>query len=720
MKKIFKIFVLTITYVYLFLLTSCGVTSSDEQAGRVLSNTVEDIALPEVDVNLIKASGSDIVYTIVEAEQEVFWMARDKETQEFFVVDTVNGDVLDFQICNDDSMVLLWIDGSGAEEYIRISKVDYAGRKTEIAILNDFFKDGVDNCYTWSLSVTQNEILVYSPWGYVLFDFSGEKLEEKYYEEKQVFSVVLSEQKALLSRFVNGERHIFLYNRESGEAQDIMGKFDSAGQNVIEKLSRSVVFECVCLPENNFGMITDYQFVIYYEKTGEFQVYLNWSDYGLSGDDILTIGQKESGDFYCLYKQGTRIEELVWDADNYIEKEKLLLACFGQTTLINNAVAAFNQENPDYMIEIYDYKAAHGNEALNFFYNDLLAGKGADIVSVDMETMDYYRLARSGALENLTEYMAQSETISIDALVPNVKDMLMLDEGIYMLPTNFTIGTMIANNQYVTSREYWGVEAMITLLQEKPELMPTGIGVSKTYMLRMGMRSKLMHEEYSTEMSNTDAVISYLKLANHFPTEDVYNVDNEVYRAGEVLFQSVTVSSMEDYLGDMFVWGEYGSCLGYPDVKGNGAVVWPINAWAISSKSKYKDIAWKYIESFFSKEWADSITPNWDFSVLSDKLEEQIYADSRVAAVDEDGRDVPITKRTIGGERFYIYGATEEEMAELKALIAGATVMHRVDTDIVNIIEEEAGAYFSGDKPVEEVAEIIANRLGVYQEEMRE
>lgn len=708
MKKLLKLFALTTTCVCLILLSSCGRRNSDDETGKILSNTVEEVVrLSEIETNRIKAAGGDVVYTTVEAEQEVFWVVRGKKVLEFFAVDTGYGDVLDFQVGDDDSIILLWIDGNGTEEHIRLSKVDYAGNITEIGVLNEFFKDGVDNCYTWSLSATQNEILVYSSWGYVLYDYSGEKLKEKNYEEKQVLSMVLSEQKVLLNRFINGKRYIFLYDRETREEQDIT-----------EKIGKAVSFECVRLSENNIGMITDYQFVIYHEETGELQSYLNWSDYGLSVNNILTVGQKESGNFYCLYKQGKRIEELVWDADNYIEKDKLLLACFGQTSLINKAVSAFNQESTDYMIEIYDYEAVHGDEALNFFYNDLLAGKGADIISVDTETMDYYRLAKSGALENLTTYMSESKAVRGDSLVSNIKDILMIEDDIYMLPTNFVLGTMIVNNQYITSGEKWSVEVVTSLLQEKPELMTPG--VTKSLMLKWGINNKFMNEEYNSEKSNTDAIIPYLKLANLFPSEGVYNTDYQLYRNGKVLFQDVTVGSIEDYLYYTFIWGEYGSCLGYPDVEGNGTVIYPVNTWAISSKSEHKDIAWKYIESFFSEACVDTITPNWNFSVISEKLEEQIHSGSREELIDEEGRDVSITRCIIGEEQFYIYGATEEEMADLKALIAGTNVMRRIDSDVVNIIEEEAGAYFSGDKPVEEVAEIIANRLGVYQQEMRE
>ena len=57
---------------------------------------------------------------------------------------------------------------------------------------------------------------------------------------------------------------------------------------------------------------------------------------------------------------------------------------------------------------------------------------------------------------------------------------------------------------------------------------------------------------------------------------------------------------------------------------------------------------------------------------------------------------------------------TQEEAKEFYDYVLSIDTMYEVETDIQNIISEEASAFFSGQKTAEEVAEIIQNRVNVY------
>ena len=60
---------------------------------------------------------------------------------------------------------------------------------------------------------------------------------------------------------------------------------------------------------------------------------------------------------------------------------------------------------------------------------------------------------------------------------------------------------------------------------------------------------------------------------------------------------------------------------------------------------------------------------------------------------------------------------TKEEVTKVKNLIlsSGANLLH--DETVVGIIEEEAGAFFKGEKTAEEVAKIIDSRVSIYLKE---
>ena len=53
-------------------------------------------------------------------------------------------------------------------------------------------------------------------------------------------------------------------------------------------------------------------------------------------------------------------------------------------------------------------------------------------------------------------------------------------------------------------------------------------------------------------------------------------------------------------------------------------MLYPDNCYAVSAQSRHKDGAWKFIESFFTQEWQEKITPNYAFSIDKDRFEQQL------------------------------------------------------------------------------------------------
>ena len=61
----------------------------------------------------------------------------------------------------------------------------------------------------------------------------------------------------------------------------------------------------------------------------------------------------------------------------------------------------------------------------------------------------------------------------------------------------------------------------------------------------------------------------------------------------------------------------------------------------------------------------------------------------------------------------------QETADEYKNTINRISKMQSEDVSLKNIIKEEVGAYFAGDKSVDEVCEIIQNRASIYIQENR-
>ena len=64
-----------------------------------------------------------------------------------------------------------------------------------------------------------------------------------------------------------------------------------------------------------------------------------------------------------------------------------------------------------------------------------------------------------------------------------------------------------------------------------------------------------------------------------------------------------------------------------------------------------------------------------------------------------------------GGEYFEV---SEQDISMIESLISDAAPGNMADQTVTGIINEEAEAYFSGDKTLEETQKIIQDRVGTY------
>ena len=65
------------------------------------------------------------------------------------------------------------------------------------------------------------------------------------------------------------------------------------------------------------------------------------------------------------------------------------------------------------------------------------------------------------------------------------------------------------------------------------------------------------------------------------------------------------------------------------------------------------------------------------------------------------------------------HSATDEEWAQYDGLINSITKIDVYDSHIYNIVWGAAGAYFAGDKTLDETIRLIENRVGLYVNENR-
>lgn len=153
----------------------------------------------------------------------------------------------------------------------------------------------------------------------------------------------------------------------------------------------------------------------------------------------------------------------------------------------------------------------------------------------------------------------------------------------------------------------------------------------------------------------------------------------------------------------------------------------PGTSLAMTTRCANKDAAWQFMRAMLT----DTPSDIWTFPVnraLFEKAAKLIMTpeyqtdENGNYVLDENGNKIEISHGGMsmgGGEMVEFYAMTQAQYDQLLALIDSASGTTSYDMNINNIITEEAGAYFAGEKSVQDTAAAINNRVGLYVAEQR-
>lgn len=186
---------------------------------------------------------------------------------------------------------------------------------------------------------------------------------------------------------------------------------------------------------------------------------------------------------------------------------------------------------------------------------------------------------------------------------------------------------------------------------------------------------------------------------------------------GETLLYPVSLGSVYDICDAEMILDEEVTYIGYPVNGNNGTLVQPGELiLAISAGSEHKDIAWEFLSQFLTTEYQQDMKEG--FPINKTALENQLlWAQSIEYETNSDGSQSPVAKSKIlfeGEESIEIYQITKEQSDILLQIIEEASLGSAYDRMLHMILLEEVDSYFSGDKTVDETAEVMQGRALAY------
>lgn len=411
------------------------------------------------------------------------------------------------------------------------------------------------------------------------------------------------------------------------------------------------------------------------------------------------------------------------DSSMFTDKEIITFGTMNVEDSVKSAVMEFNNDSKDYRIQIIDYSEAENPELkLN---TDIVSGNIPDILNFSYSSVDMY--AAKGLLEDLMPYFEEDSEISTDDILPSVLEAMKTGNQLYYVSPSFEISTLVAKTSDVGKTMGWDFKDMNALLEEKNE------------------GTRLFYDNYKSSLLYNfsyifDDFVDWQKGECYFDSQEfkailelcntgeegepTYNEDRDYvgpYQRGEVLLQTGVIT-MEEILLYKQMFREDITFIGYPNKDKSGSYFMFDQQIGISSKSEHKDAAWEFIRILMSKEFQGR---NGNISFMPTRIdcyEMMIKAKTTTEKyTDELGQEVLPLEGEYGIDNLYVNMSplSKEDVEQFNELINSTYKKKSFETKIFDIINEEAQAYFVGDKDIDETAKIIQSRVTTYVNENR-
>ena len=486
------------------------------------------------------------------------------------------------------------------------------------------------------------------------------------------------------------------------------------------------------------------------------QSLFGWLDCDINGGRAKLMGELEDGRVVVVYGEGVWGDEVgialltkTW-LDPEAAKKTLVLATMSGGNSLQAAVVDFNRHSEKYRIEIkqfYDYSGGQDySDGLVNLNNAIASNNCPDIIA--LTGLEVEKLAAKGVFEDLGPYLEKSSLLGREDLLESILNAYTLEGVLTAIPRRFTVQTAVGSAKELAGIEKWTIEDVIALCEAHPgaELFHNNTKSSvMTYLMNCSQDAFIDWSTgecyFDTEMfkhllefvnSVPDAVQQSGGMQSGFFIIDMESGPSiqERVQKGEVLLEKGFMSDVN--YGQLYreMFGSDVVFIGYPTADGESGhyVSVSSDAYAISSKSENKEGAWEFIEKFLMEDDGRYLM---GFPTLKSKLEMEIkkslYSgyvldDNGDPILDEDGEPIVNTEgRThfYDGWEYTYRPSTQEEIDLVLKVLDEVRLEPESGAEIMNIINEEAEAFYQGQKTVDQVAEVIQRRVSLYVSENR-
>lgn len=478
---------------------------------------------------------------------------------------------------------------------------------------------------------------------------------------------------------------------------------------------------------------------------GEQGSILTWLNADLDGNTLVCLTEDpESEGLIALFSPSRQLGSAgengvarIVETDHAPAQDRtvLTLACMGLDDKVADLVLHFNRTDPDFRIQVIDY-SGYKDSGYTRLNAEIVSGNGPDLFATrDLPVRTY---ARAGLLEDLWPWIdGDRELGGREALMLPVFEAMSQGGGLYELSPGFWINTVIGPRELVGEHMGWSMEEFL----EAWSKMPEGATIEEPWRTRQSALTTSVCLRLDDFVDRKQAVCrfdseEFRELVHYtelFPLEskadpsDDRNAYQRVVDRDQMLIDSFlndfdSVKRETDFLGDQAVY------VGLPGASGNGSSFEVLGGLAMSANGTQKEACWRFLRLMLDKEQqlegAESFgtafpTNRQAFETMLEremKVEYETLPDGSFVR-DKDGNKIQKARggRQSGknGQIVPIYAMTQAQADALMELIDTTTCVRYWDDALMDIVTEEIGAYYAGDRSLDEACARIQKRVTI-------
>lgn len=474
-----------------------------------------------------------------------------------------------------------------------------------------------------------------------------------------------------------------------------------------------------------------------------------WSDLGLISDYIRNVVVRSEEQMFIRHTD-TLTGEIVYGVINRVPASvfdgirDIVIAYDTDTAIADirqmaHYAARFNRDNADCRVRFKGYTSA-GLSAAALIAKDISEGNAPDIILLS-DVMPYTMFSGSDTLADLYRFIDADPELGREDFIPAAVEPFSDNGKLCALTLSFSLRTLIAREDSGAVPGQ-SIEQFIDTVENNGGALTA---LSPDTDMKLQFLENLVPAVISEYIDNDAKECDFsgfgeiLELIGNADIADANATDIRDYTNGRVLFNSTDITTIGDFIAAKYmVFGGKPVFAGYPCA---GEMALASYQLAVTGDGADPEGAWSFIKACvgYQKDKISAIKKQVDIVFLKgfpctydaldclfDKMSEwyvMLYTNEKKDAKTGQEIEVAVSVYTekaytdaegnveVREKRDDLIDVTEEDLAELRELISGCHVSTGCDDAVLSIILEEASAYFSGARGIDDTLKFITDRV---------